>query len=474
VTGMKMLVRSASIVVILAGAVAAQTETFDIATFVAPRGWSRAESGGVLTLMDRRARLGRVEFCQIHLTPSRPSQASPMENFQIDWQNRIAAPFMITGRPAPKAETTPEGWTAVTGYTDVAGQGSPMRVILLTATGFGKAVSVIVMVSPNSFHEELQAFFQRLRFQTTGGGLGGPLSQSPPPGGFTQRESANAPAASGSLAAYDYAVPNGWARQQAADRIVLTSQPYPNGEQCQVTMLPLRPAGQQIADYAVGTFRQLFQADPLSTYPSPPPRLEHGIASGGWEYFRIRKLVGGQEGEARTRGAMVLVAKSGDQYATIVATSKDFLVSKCFGEMAYDTWPRIFYSLQFKNAQLQEQDEAAMRQHLAGTWMMATGSVGLHYTFLPNGRFDSTGATQYRTLLNNSEMLTTTTAYFGEGSYAIHGNQMALTRDSDHRQTTLYFRVQQESRDSGRTWYDELCTLDPSMTGEVCYRKQPN
>ena len=468
---MKTFVRFASLVLILAGSASAQTETFDIATFIAPRGWTRSQSGGVLALIDRRTRLGRVEFCQIHLVPSRPSQSSPIDNFQIEWQNRIAGLFAIAGRPEPKAETTPEGWTAVTGFTDVSGHGPQMRVILLTSTGFGKAVSVIVMVSPNAYQAELRGFFQRLKFQTPGG-VSGPLTQSAPPGERLQQGVADAPAASGSLASYGYAIPDGWARQQAADRIVLTSRLYPNGEQCQVTMLPLRPAGQPIADYAVGTFRQLFQADPLSAYPSPPPRLEHGIAPAGWEYFRIRKLVGGQEGESRTRGAIVLVAKSGDQYATIIGTSKDFLTSQCFGEMAYDTWPRIFYSLQFRNGPPPEQDEAATRQRLAGSWITATSTVGLHYTFLPNGRYDSTGATQYRTLLNNSEILETTQAYFGNGSYAIHGNQIALTGD-DHRQSTYYFRVRQESRDSGRTWTDGLCLLDPSQTGEVCYRKQP-
>ena len=431
-------------------------ETFDIATFAAPAGWSETQSGGALVLSDRKVHAGRTEFCQIQLFPSQESQASPPENFQTEWQTRIAPLFGIGNRPTPQSETSPDGWTVVTGSTDIDGGGTPTRVILINATGFRRTVSVMVIVSPGSYHSELIEFFQRLQFQK--------------PAASGEAASAET-AAGGSLAGYVYAVPDRWVQQNSRDRITLTSPVYQNGERCQITMLPFRASNGPLPDDAIGTFRQLFRVDPLTTYPSPPPGLESGVSPIGWEYFRIRKLVGGQEGEARTMGAILLLVRSGNQVATIVGTSKDFLVSKCFGELASDAWPKFFYSLQFRNSQSPALDEGEMRKRLAGEWIMATGSMGLHYTFLPNGRYSRAAATQSRQRVSSNEVLATTQGWFGDGSYAINGNQLVLTGD-DHRRSVFYFRVQQESRDSGKTWKGGLCLLDSSASGEVCYHKE--
>ena len=457
---MRTLVFSALAALLAVPALSSPTERFDLATFTPPVGWSRTESGGALVLSVRKVRDGRTEFCQIQLFPSRETQASPLENFQTEWQTRIASLFGVGLRPAPQSEVSPDGWTVVTAFTDIDGGGTPTRVILINATGFGRTVSVMVIVSPGSYHSELTEFFNGLRFQKLSEGVGssGEVRSSQTPGGSPP-------------AGYVYTVPDRWVEQNGSDRITLTSPAYQNGERCQITMLPFRASNGPLPDDAIGTFRQLFRVDPLTTYPSPPPRLESGLSPFGWEYFRIRKLVGGQEGEARTMGAILLLVKSGNQVATIVGTSKDFLVSNCFGELISDAWPKFFYSLQFGNAQGPAVDEAEMRKRLAGEWIMATGSLGLHYTFLPNGRYGRAGATQYRQRVSNNEVLATTQAYFGDGSYAVHGNQIVLTGD-DHRRSVFYFRVQQESRDSGRTWKGGLCLLDPSASGEVCYRKE--
>jgi hypothetical protein len=92
--------------------------------------------------------------------------------------------------------------------------------------------------------------------------------------------------------------------------------------------------------------------------------------------------------------------------------------------------------------------------------------VGLRYVFLPNGRYQGAGGTQ-----QYGRTMTTTTAYFGDGTYSIGGNTIVLSAD-DGRLSMKYFRIQKSSRDSGRTWSDELCMLDPGAMGEVCYRKE--
>jgi hypothetical protein len=451
----------------------AQTEFFDIDRFVRPSGWSRAESSGIVVLQDRKKVQGSTEFCQIYLFPSMPSRSSPAANFQSEWDARIARPLGITVRPSPQIGPESEGWMPAIGHVDTIIRGVPTRTMLVNATGFGKTVSVAVMVSPNSYLAEINKFFQDLNFQSGPEGQHPGMEALPPAASAAAepREQNSHPGTGGSLDNYVFAVPANWTAQRLNDRIVLVSPLYPNGERCQLTMLPMQPSSQPPANDALGLFRQLFHADPLTSYPSPPPILTRGVSPQGWEYFGIRKLVGGQEGEARTTGVTLLLARLDTQNATIVGTSKDFLWSRCFGQLDGDAWPRFFSSLGFKNAQPSKQAELAIQQRLAGTWLAATGNVGLGYTFLGNGRYKSTGVTQYRTPASNEQTLETTQAFFGDGSYSFDGNTMILNRD-DHQRSTTVFRLEQVSKDSGQTWREELCLSDPGSAGEVCYRKE--
>jgi len=47
-----------------------QTETFDIASFVAPQGWQRVDSNGMILFQDYKTANGLNSFCQIFLYPS--------------------------------------------------------------------------------------------------------------------------------------------------------------------------------------------------------------------------------------------------------------------------------------------------------------------------------------------------------------------------------------------------------------------
>ncbi len=451
----------------------AQTESFDIATYISPPGWTHKESNGVLILQDRKSVLGNIQFCQIYLYPSSPSHASPEETFESEWDARVARTLSLSAKPRPEMETTPDGWKVLTGFTDTLFQGVPMRVILVSASGFGKIVSAVVTVTPQAYQVELEKFFKDLNLNPASrrsSQSSRAVANNDASGTAETYGQALHSSTGGSLDDYVYMAPPNWGTQRAKDRITLFSPTYDNGERCQVMLFPMHAASQSLGDEAVATFRRLFQADPLTSYPSPPPNLARGISPQGWEYFSIRKLVGGQEGEARTMGATLLLVKLDWQVATIVGTSKDFMVSNCFGLLRGDVWPGFFYSLGFKSAQPSKQAEAILSQELAGTWMMATANVGLGYTFLANGRYKTTGVTRYTSPAIHDQTRETTQEFYGDGSYSFDGNAMILMRD-DHQRTMHYFRLEQVSKDSGRSWAEEMCMLDPGSSGEVCYRK---
>src|SRR5579862_8945308 len=237
----------------------AQTMSFDIATFIPPAGWNRAENNGVLVLQNQKTVQGRAEFCQIYLFPSQPSNSSAAANFKLEWDAKVARRLGLAERPVPNPEMTADGWASINDHADVISQGTPIRVILMTATGFGRFVSVVVSVSPNSYQAELESFFQNLNFHANAAGpsVGGPSAPAGNPGVGSLVE--------GSLANYVFTAPAGWSRQDAPDRIALVSPAFSNGEACQINLLPFRQASGSAADVALEAFRDIFRADPLST-----------------------------------------------------------------------------------------------------------------------------------------------------------------------------------------------------------------
>lgn len=271
-----------------------------------------------------------------------------------------------------------------------------------------------------------------------------------------------------SVGNYVFTVPQGWTRTNYPDGVVYISPMY-NGEKCQLTIFPTRPTSGDLLRDAIGVFQGLFKTDPMTGYPFPSPSIVKGTSPYGWDYLVIRKSIGGYVG-ASLRGIIVFVARLGNDEAVIVGSSKDPLVSQCFGEIVRDEWPRFFYSLRFKNWNRPGSDSAMMAK-LAGTWTTATGSAADRYTFAPNGRYATAAAAQYRARVSSTEVLQTTHAFFGDGAYAIRGNTITLTSDNNKGSpNTGAFRLEQESKD-GRTWAERLCIMRERI-GDLCYQKE--
>lgn len=436
----------------LARAAFGQTETFDVATFTPPAGWKRTESPGVVSFQDSRMRNGRLSSCQILVFASGAGSENPAANFQAEWNAKITQPLRTPARPNPQTEITPDGWTAFTSFVDLPQNGLPYRTILFTASGSNRFVSVVVHYTVDAYQTEIAGFFESLHLRKS----------STPQDNPSLSAGARGPApAAARLTDYVYTVPDAWIRQNAPSAIVLMSPVYQGGEQCQLSLLPMRTATRSLSDEALSAFRELFKTEPLVGDIYPPTKLIRGTSPQGWEYFVVKKPLGPSGG--RQIGTILMVAKVGSDLATIVGTSKEFLVSNCFGELVKDLWPPFFYSLRFGNANGSEQDQAAIRQRLAGVWIAATASVGLRYEFSANGRYADAAARMQR-----DQETQTTQTFFGNGSYSFDGNTLIMTGD-DKRRTTAQFRLEQQSKDFGRNWTDTMCMLSPGSSGEVCY-----
>lgn len=144
-------------------ALLAQKETFDIATFQPPAGWQRIASPGVLSCA---AAPGPAGVGQIWVFPSRAASGTPAAEFLADWDRLVTKPLGPVEPPQMHAGQRPDGWSAVTGGAAVTRQGATFTVLLVTVSGFGRAMSFVATVAGGERLAEANRFFTTLELQS--------------------------------------------------------------------------------------------------------------------------------------------------------------------------------------------------------------------------------------------------------------------------------------------------------------------
>lgn len=332
-----------------------------------------------------------------------------------------------------------------------------------------KAGSTYVAVGVEATRPELLARnLPAVEAMLTRASLGG-ASSTAPGSANTPAPAGNASAAPaavgvGTLDEYIFTAPAGWSAQRLTDAIMISSPLSSTNEKCLIYLLPMRPAGNNLLEDANKAFRDAWRGFvPRNQTPAGfafPESIVHGYSGQGWEYVIIRRGIA-PPNSSESRLGFVMVAKLNNRLGVISGVSKDPLVSACMGEnIATTNWPKFFYSLGFRNWQTGDQTQT-MRKLLAGEWIAATATAGDKITFAGNGRFANAAAAQQYHLTTN-ELITTTQAYFGNGSYTLRGNAITLTQD-DKRTDRGFFRVEQESKDEGRTWADVMYLMRTSV-----------
>jgi hypothetical protein len=440
-----------SSILLIAGIISAisvysQKEKFDIATFIPPKGWQRIDSNGVLLFQNMKTTNGRTSFCQIFLFPSQTSSGDPTQDFSGEWNRHIAR---LTGsRENPKTETekTPDGWTQTSASTNIRQQGITYTSALISVSGFGKQMSFVINFAGQDYMNEVQVFFKNMDMR------------APYITGDLQSGDKPPETRAGGLSDYVYTVPPGWTTQQFPDGITMSAAPQGGSERCILTLWPMRNAGSNLWTDAGNIFSEIYKGYEPRNDGLTPGSIIQGVSPQGWEYVIIKRSIGIRG--YGTMFAFIFLAKLGSQVAPITGSSKDPMVSACFGELLTDVWPKFFYSLRFKNW---KSSGPGIAKQIAGSWIGGGATAAGEFTFTTNGRYADAQAAQQYHELSSGEVMTTTQAYFGDGSYSLNGNQITLVSDTKKNNPEHgYIRVEQESIDEGRNWKEKLYLLRTS------------
>ena len=132
------------------------TETFDIATFRSPKGWTKqAGSDGIQFAAEDKA---TGAFSLLTLFRSAPSLGDPKEDFAAAWQTIVKEAVTVGSAPQMQPMEDKDGWKIASGYAPFEKDGLKGAAVLVTASGFGKMVNVMILTNTDAYEKDVTAF----------------------------------------------------------------------------------------------------------------------------------------------------------------------------------------------------------------------------------------------------------------------------------------------------------------------------
>ncbi|MBS1576552.1 MAG: hypothetical protein JST09_14705, partial [Bacteroidetes bacterium] len=138
----------------------AQKQSFDVISYSVPKGWQQKQNEGSVQLLASDKKTNA--YIMAIITNASPSNATAIENFNSKWKAAIKDQIQLDGEPTMQPASNENGWDIETGSAIYTDNGAKGNVALLSATGGGQTVSVLIMYNSNQYEKELAAFLNSL------------------------------------------------------------------------------------------------------------------------------------------------------------------------------------------------------------------------------------------------------------------------------------------------------------------------
>lgn len=144
------------ILVVSANVFAQKPETFDLATFQAPKGWDKqtGENSIQFSIADKEA------YCLVTLFKSFPGLGSPKENFDAAWNTIVKEAVTVSAAPQMFPSDPKGEWLVVGGFAAFEKSGAKGVAVLYTASGHGKMVNALVLTNTQAYESAITAFLE--------------------------------------------------------------------------------------------------------------------------------------------------------------------------------------------------------------------------------------------------------------------------------------------------------------------------
>lgn len=153
---------SLTLVLVFSASLFAQApETFDIASFRAPKGWDKQVGQDAIQFSTSE----KDNYCLVTLFKSLPSIGSPKENFDAAWATIVKEAVTVSTAPQ-MFDSDPKGeWLLAGGFAPFEKDGAKGVAVLYTASGYGKMVNALVLTNTQAYEAVLTAFLESISFK---------------------------------------------------------------------------------------------------------------------------------------------------------------------------------------------------------------------------------------------------------------------------------------------------------------------
>ncbi len=440
-----------------------QKEKFGIAGFTAPKGWQRLDSNNIILFMDSKTANGQTTFCQIFVYPSKPTSGKASGDFESEWNYRVVGPTGTTEKPKTEVGTT-EGWEITTGYANIHHGGILFTCMLVTATGYGREMSVLANVAGQDYMKKVQDFLNEFDLDSD---LATALSKTP---------QKNISSSNASLNDYQFEPPARWYSQRNNNGILLSSSQGANYG-CSLTIYPPQPSTGTLETDARNIYNQLYKGWQYRRTGEEKEDVSKGYTLQGLEYCMIEAPMQKPRPDGYYfdyENGQVLVISLGGQIA-VIAGRHERGEMVCFCKYQYDYWNQFFNSFTARNIASQKSNAEDVKRFV-GSWQSMGGNALTKYIFAANGRYQFIGAYTTTSRISRDMIEMRTSGFTGDGSYSVNGNKLTTTHDNDkNKRDVVQYRMEKVNH-GGTGWKDRLYILDKSVVDgklyEVCYEKE--
>ncbi|MFI5186844.1 MAG: lipocalin family protein [Chitinophagales bacterium] len=156
---MKKIVLILSIVLLVQFAFG-QAETFDIATYTPPQGWTKNITHDHIsyTTIDN----SKGSFCVLAIYTAVASKGDPQKDFASEWNDLVAKLYQTDAHPKTETQTTTDGWKAVVGAAIARQDTINFYAVLTVYSGFGKTISILITLNDQSYMTNADAVLDNI------------------------------------------------------------------------------------------------------------------------------------------------------------------------------------------------------------------------------------------------------------------------------------------------------------------------
>ena len=141
-------------------ALAQTSETFDIATFQPPTGWTKQSSPDSVQFSTEDKSSGA--YCLITLMKALPGPGDSKENFAAAWELLVKGAVNVGAAPQMFPSNNPEDWALEGGFAPFEKGGEKGVALLYTMSGYGQMVNIMILTNTQAYEANLTAFVESI------------------------------------------------------------------------------------------------------------------------------------------------------------------------------------------------------------------------------------------------------------------------------------------------------------------------